>query len=294
MARFRLCSLLLLGLSLGCGEPAAALAPVTVDAVAGRPTRVPGLRVLTLNLAHGRGTAFHQLSTPDAVFVANIGRAARLIERLAPDVVALQEADAPSGWSGGFDQVAAIGQQTGLGNWFHGIHGRVGLWGLGGGDMAYGTALLTRLPFTASRSVAFDSSWRDTKGFVVATVRGPGAFGEVDVVSVHTDFLNDEIRQGQVAVLVEALRRRGRPLILMGDLNSQWRAAGFEVAALAGALGLVAYEPDGAQPTYPSVDPDRRLDWILISEGLVFGHHEVIDTVVSDHRAVFAVVHRGR
>ncbi len=167
----------------------------------------------------------------------------------------------------------------------HGIHARADLLGF---QVAYGTAILARDAMEDRASLAFERGWRDTKGFVVATVRGPGGMGAVDVVSVHTDFLSAQVRAAQIAMVVEVLKARGRPLIVMGDLNSEWSGPNSGVAHLAAALNLHAFAPEVQAGTFPADSPKRRLDWILISKGLAFAHHEVLEDVVSDHRPVLA------
>ena len=63
------------------------------------------LRVMTLNLAHGRGEAFHQLFQKSTTIIQNLDEISAMLKREQADVVALQEADAPSFWSGNFHHV---------------------------------------------------------------------------------------------------------------------------------------------------------------------------------------------
>ena len=72
--------------------------------------RAQPFRVMSLNLGHGRGEGVHQLLTSDVGIHDNLERVAGLLKREAPHVVALQEADGPSIWSGGFDHVATLAE----------------------------------------------------------------------------------------------------------------------------------------------------------------------------------------
>ena len=63
------------------------------------------LRIMTLNIAHGRGDSFHQLLQRSATTVANLDVIASLLKDSGADVVALQEADGPSFWSGNFSHI---------------------------------------------------------------------------------------------------------------------------------------------------------------------------------------------
>jgi hypothetical protein len=70
------------------------------------------LIVASLNLAHGRGDSVNQLFVSTPTIRANLGRIAKLLRRERPDLVALQEADGPSRWSGGVDHVAYLAEQA--------------------------------------------------------------------------------------------------------------------------------------------------------------------------------------
>ncbi|MBW2257254.1 MAG: endonuclease/exonuclease/phosphatase family protein [Deltaproteobacteria bacterium] len=214
----------------------------------------------------------------------NLAALGLLVAREAPDIVALQEADGPSAWSGRFDHVSALASFAEYPHLARGDHAEIGKL-----PLDYGTALLGRLPLEAASSHAFQRSWRDTKGWVVATVTIPGLDGiEIDVVSVHLDFLRGWTRSQQVDRMVEALAPRERPLVVLGDLNCEHGTE--PMSRLVDGLGLHAYEPADGDPTFPSTSPRRRLDWILVSEELRVVSHRTLPDAVSDHRAVVAEI----
>ena len=72
------------------------------------------LKVVTLNLAHGRKDAWHQALLRRAAIQANLDEVVRILRQEQPDVVALQEADGPSLWSGRFDHVAYLSEKAGI------------------------------------------------------------------------------------------------------------------------------------------------------------------------------------
>ena len=59
------------------------------------------LKVVTLNLAHGRRDAWRQALLKRATIRANLDEIVRILIHQQPDVVALQEADAQSLWRAG-------------------------------------------------------------------------------------------------------------------------------------------------------------------------------------------------
>ena len=176
-----------------------------------------GLRVLTLNVAHARRQARHQALLKEPTLRRNLEAIAAVLGRERSDVVALQEADGPSAWSGGFDHVETLARLAGFDHAFRGEHNPFSLGRL---DLSSGTALLSRLPLEAPRSHAFQQNWRDTKGFVAATVT-PDALGgaAVDVVSIHLDFLAERVRRRQIEQLVDRFTGSGRPLVVLGRLQ---------------------------------------------------------------------------
>jgi endonuclease/exonuclease/phosphatase family metal-dependent hydrolase len=198
--------------------------------------------------------------------------------------VALQEADGPSFWSGGFDHVQYLAAAT-----QDSRHVRAGH--AGGLNLSYGTALISDLPLDRPASRTFAPGLFATpKGFLVATLRWPGGSGrEIDVVSVHLDFMRQSVRMAQAQEMIEALAGRNRPLIVMGDFNCEWSDQEATLRTLATELGVRAHRPrTPGQETFPALG--RRLDWILISPELEFVSYRVLEDAVSDHFAVVAEI----
>ena len=108
------------------------------------------LRLLTLNLAHGRVKG-HQFVQTRNRMEQHLDLVASTLRRATPDVVGLQEADGPSSWSGDFDHVAELSSLAGLEHHYHGDHNRVDM---GPVRLKWGTALLSRLTQVAKRSDA--------------------------------------------------------------------------------------------------------------------------------------------
>jgi endonuclease/exonuclease/phosphatase family metal-dependent hydrolase len=235
------------------------------------------VRVMTLNLAHGRGTALHQAAVSSRQIRANLDEVAELIVEEDSDVIGLQEADGSSAWSGNFDHVAYLADAIGFPWYVRGGHAALP-------SLDYGTAILGRPAVVDSDAVNFDTLGPGFhKGYTVSTITLDGV--EVDVLSIHLDPLLGGRRKGQVRQIAEYLEERGRPAIIMGDFNVSWRE-GNPVHWLMERLDLEAYEPgSGKHDTFK----DRRLDWVLITEDVLdFENHWVIHTDVSDHRPVVA------
>jgi endonuclease/exonuclease/phosphatase family metal-dependent hydrolase len=244
------------------------------------------IKVLSLNISHGRNTAVNQLLVDKEQVYQNLDKIALLLNRVSPDVAALQEADAASRWSGNFNHVAYVAQQSGLPCRVHGLHSQTWI-------SNYGTALLSHSRPANFQSVRFSPSWPSKqKGFVSATFEWPVGRRRdpITFVSVHFDFLRARVRDRQVNELVSHLSEIDGLLVLMGDINSQWSDDASHVRILAEQLLLHGFSPeDRALGTYKS-QSGKRLDWILISHDLEFRDYKVLPDIVADHFAIYAEI----
>ena len=251
-----------------------------------RVLRGESLAFLTLNTGHGRNRAVNQVLVSAERTRENLDRIAGALDSVDADVVALQEADGPSWWSGGFSHVDYLRDRTDLDCSVLSSHSDSWL-------ASYGTALLARAAMRESVSVKFPASPPTmAKGFIMSQIIWEAEHGPapVTVVSVHLDFSRRSVRDRQVAILVSTLSGIDTPLVLMGDMNSRWGEERSHVRQLADGLELDAYDPaSNSLGTYKS-SAGKRLDWILVSRELEFVDYRVISETLSDHLPVFAVI----
>lgn len=241
------------------------------DERAASPRQARGeLRVVSLNLGHGRGPARSHLAT--GAHRHHLDAVAALLRREAPDVVTLQEADGPSSWSGGFDHVAHLARATGMAA-AHGHH--VVLPGA-----RYGTALLgaDRLDHALAHTFGVAGP-TPSKGFTLARVHLDGR--PLDVVSLHLDFAIAAVRRRQLAELGHVLASRGHPVVVMGDFNA-------EPAALAPLLARLGLHTLPAGVSFPRLG--GTIDHVAASRELALHRVDVLPDGVSDHRALRATL----
>ena len=239
------------------------------------------LKVMTLNLAHGRKEGFHQLFQDKTTIQANLTEIARILRREKPDIVALQEADNDSFWSGNFNHIYYLAEKA---RFSYSIQGEQ-IKGLG---LSYGTGLLSKFPLTEAISITFTPTPpTPAKGFVVSTIN---IGTEINVVSVHLDFARASVRQRQIEEMVNDLKPFKRPLIIMGDFNCDWSSEN-TLPFLAKALNLQVFQPEASNlNTFPQWWKETRIDWILISSELDFSSYRVMEDRLSDHFAVIATL----
>jgi len=244
------------------------------------------IRVMTLNMAHARNDGFHQIFQGTETARINLDTIRSLISARKPDIVALQEVDRPSFWSGSIDHVDYLTRGTSFMHYINGVHADT--FGL-----AYGTALLSDTALTQPLAVTFKPEHSITpKGFLISTTRladTSGADIKVDIVSVHLEIFSKRVRQKQAIELVRELRTRNRPLIIMGDFNTEWHQSDAVIKYIAYALGLHTFKPDSTElATFPFFG--KRFDWILASSHFTFTSYKVLSEKVSDHKAVLATL----
>lgn len=241
----------------------------------------PLLKIMTLNLAHGRKDGFHQILQRKTTIAGHLNDIATVLQREQPTVVAFQEADGPSWWSGNFNHVHYLADHANYAYSVQGEHVK----GLG---LSYGTALLSKLPLKDAVSLTFTyTPPTPAKGFLVSTL-DTGI--NINLVSVHLDFARSSVRRQQIEEMIQHLKPRGKPLIIMGDFNCEWTSE-TTLPFLAEQLNLHAYQPT-ATPlnTFPQSTKATRIDWILISAELEFVTYQVVEDVLSDHLGTVATL----
>ena len=250
------------------------------------PTACNTLNLVSINLAHGRKDSMNQWLVSRQKTRKNLDDIAEFLLQVNADVVALQEGDSASAWSGGFDHVAYLAEKAGFPYYVYSEHARIIM-----GN--YGTAVLSKWPVRDAVGLTFAATPPTaSKGFTLAQIEwcdpmAPNKAVLLDVVSVHLDFSRKSVRKEQIDELVEVVRPRDNPLVIMGDFNSEWLARQYTVDSFADSSPLHVY---GAAKEDLNTYKDQRLDWILLSRDISFKNYRAEEAVLSDHRAIFATI----
>lgn len=176
----------------------------------------------------------------------------------------------------------------------HGVHNRRG----GRYHLNYGNALLSRFPVHHSESVSFGRGTVGEKGFLFAEVDTPA--GRLPLVNVHMHHRSRPARLRQVAHLMDYIdtlrahrgaRWRTWPVIC-GDLNNPSHHPD-ATSTLLGYLEqfenytlLPKGKPGRAALTFPSLWPQRALDYIYLPSDCARPEVSVVRSYLSDHRPV--------
>jgi len=248
------------------------------------------LRLVTFNIAHGRGLMPIQGMTSARKIRLNLRKIAKLLTRLQPDIVAIQEIDERSRWAGNFDHLDYLRDFTDLPHAVFGINNRrEGLI-----NLAYGNAFLSKHPIVESETIVFGRSQVGEKGFL---------FGEFDVnglrvplVNLHLHYASRIHRFRQIDRLLAYMKEkeRLRPVrwnvspIVCGDFNNPGSHLGDATSSLLSHLydmdDYTLHPREGK--TFPSPLPSRLLDFVFLPPGCDDVRSEVVKSLLSDHRPV--------
>jgi len=244
---------------------ACASAPIT--------TQAQSLRVMSYNIEYG-----HE----------GLDSVAAVIREQHPDIVGLQEVDVHWSERSNFaDQAALIAKATRMNYRFAHIYE------IANADPSkppreFGVALLSKYPiFAFTNHEITRHSTQDTAaapapmpGLLEAMVNVNGQI--VRVFNVHLDYRREpDVRKKQVAEILSYIVGDAGLIILTGDLNASPDAP--ELQPLRDRLSDIWR--DGADPglTYSVEKPEKRIDYIMTSDGFCPGKARVAPVHASDH-----------
>lgn len=247
------------------------------------------LRLVTFNIAHGRGLTPIQGLTSGRKIRANLLKIAHLIRRLEPDVVALQEIDECSRWAGNFDHLRYLQEHAGYPYAVFGINNRrTGLL-----NLCYGNAFLSKHPIVESETIVFGRSQVGEKGFLFVELECGDR--RVPLVNLHLHYRSKQHRFVQTDRLLAWLREKQKqrhphwatPLIVCGDMNNPGHHSDATATLLShlSDYGDYTLHPQSGR-TFPSPLPTRLLDFVFLPTACHQAKSEVIRSFLSDHRPV--------
>lgn len=197
------------------------------------------------------------------------------------DIVGLQEVDSMCERSGKIDQPAQLSKLSGLGSYF------TRHFPYQGGS--YGQALLSAYTVTHLENVSlpvFPLSSGKSVSMLVADVEI--AERKITIAVVHLDYRNQESRLHQINVLWDHLKDKNKNLILMGDMNAFPNSDEMQRIR----ENFIVYPFIENAYSFPAVNPDRRIDFVLVRKGsdLRIVSESVGNVPYSDHLPVITTI----
>jgi len=166
-----------------------------------------------------------------------------------------------------------------------------GSWHYGDAHYGFGNALLSRWPVEQIEVRHYQAKDMLRRSCLIATVNYQGQ--SLDVFVTHLSHLPppNAVRQQQLAELVQWVGQSRNPWVLLADLNTDSRSGELE-ALLALAHPVFQTQPEWLDtPSFPSLEPRERIDFVLFSAAFELLSMEIPDTAgSSDHRPVIATL----
>lgn len=238
------------------------------------PESLQTLRLLSFNIQAGTSTAhYHHYVThswrqilPHSRRTENLDAIAGMV---APyDMVALQEVDSGSLRSGFINQSRYLASQAGMPFWCHQSNRKVG-------TVAYaGNGFLSRFEPDAVEEFRLPGVIPGRGSLVVRFGKGDAGL----VIAVVHLALGKRARKLQLEFLSRQLGPHAN-LVVMGDLNTPVSSP--EVQDFCRRLDLST--PTEGLPSYPSWQPQRAIDHILLTQPLLSLNPRVLQVTYSDH-----------
>lgn len=238
---------------------------------------IPPLRLMCYNIAAGNG---------------DIDAIADVIRAFDPDIVALQEVDVHWGSRSEFiDQAEYLAASLEMHVFFGEIYAFESL--VEGIPLRrYGLAWLSKTEFQNTDNHYLSRLSTQTDPPELMTLPG---FPEVSIdwhgqsvflFNTHLDYRPDPtVRSKQIDEMLGLMAQRDGAIILAGDLNARPNAP--ELSPLFEVL-QDAWIHDDPGYTFPSHQPDRRIDYILHNDRIRVRDIQVPATLASDHLPVVA------
>lgn len=266
--------------------------------------RVTTVRVLSFNIAHGRGATNDNWKGGADGKVQRLVDIAELIHDSTADVVVLNEVDFCSTWSGHQNQARAIALQAGFPFW---VEQRNFDCRFIYGSWKFGNAVLSRFPIVATGAVDFpalrtsEQILAGCKQGVICTLQLSKS-QQIRILAVHLDDRSEDIRAASAKIIIEAAESSPVPTFAVGDFNSTPRLFPHsqKTTQSENAMDLLIESdqfhaalqtpPQQDDMTFSSTSPAQVIDWILIPGNCFFTDFRTIPSRLSDHRPILADV----
>jgi len=255
----------------------------------------PPIRLMTFNIAHGRGLGFYQGFMSRNRLERNLLKIAKLMVDMQVDIAALQEVDEHSHWTKKINFIEVLQEKGGFAYAALGIHNKREH---AQKPLAYGNVILSRFPIQASEHHPFGEATLGEKGFLYAQMQIYDQL--LDLINVHLDYRSRKRRLLQIQQLIHFLSQKKwtTPPIICGDFNALARKKADAVEHLTHYIGMnhtytICPYNTGTFPAHmPIKKLSRAVDFFLIPTCYRLSDCQVMLRYLSDHRPVLAQIQK--
>ena len=203
---------------------------------------------------------------------------AKVINDAQPDFVAMQEVDKNTHRAKEMDLTTELAIRTGMAPLF----GKA--MDYDGGE--YGEGVLSKHSFLQTQNIALPySEGNEPRAALKTTTILP--WGDtICFIGTHLDHLEDDgDRVKQAQAINKRMTDKTRPCLLAGDLNDTPNSQTINILE---EVWESSYNKSHPKPTYPSVNPSRKIDYVMFypkNKWRVLKTEVIQDSIASDHCA---------
>ena len=261
---------------------------------------VKAFSILIFNIAHGRGIENSNFREGGQAKQDRIREIAEFVKQQNADIVVLNEVDFCCTWSGHQNQAEQIAKIAGYR--YRGEQRNLDF-GFAYGCWQFGNAVLSKFPIVNTTEIDYPAkstveAWFAGKksGAIFSIQFGSNDLG---ILPVHLEHRSEDVRNDSAKVILKHLQTLDCPTVLAGDFNSTPVGSDgaastpdgqntMDTLAKSGKFSFPAVSNNGYEPTFPSTNPTKAIDWILAPEACGLLEYRVIECKLSDHLPVFA------
>lgn len=247
---------------------------IGMDFIRGRVKLYMQIKVMTFNIQHGRDFIKRDINLP---------MMADVIRNQQADIIGLNEVRGKGTHVDYQEQAQIIGEDLG----FYYYFGKA----IDLPQGPYGNALVSRFPLTEMETIIIpDPEIKDEKVLCYETrciIKAKIVELNLTVLISHFGLAQSEQRNA-IRTLIEELKKIEGPCIFMGDLNMTPEDE--KIKQIEGYLTDVSVKLQGNKLSFPSVNPERKIDYIFGNEFIEIVRAEIPEIVASDHFPHTAIV----
>ncbi|MGI6537298.1 MAG: endonuclease/exonuclease/phosphatase family protein [Caldicoprobacterales bacterium] len=237
------------------------------------------IRLVSYNIQHARD---HIRSIKEDKDIIDFDLTAKAIKSQNPDIVVMNEVRNEGNHPTYKDQTKIIAEKTGFNYYKFGeaIRFEPGL--------PYGNAILSKYPITEFEIIKIpdpevkdEDIYYETRCVIKAVVNIQGK--KITVFGSHFGLAQSEQRNA-VETVIKLLGQCDMPHVLMGDFNMD--PDDEKLKPIYDRLTDTAKYFDKPKLSFPSNNPEHKIDYIFVSDEFKVIFADIPDIVVSDHRMV--------
>mgnify|MGYP001159187152 CR=1 FL=1 len=232
------------------------------------------MHIMSYNVHHGVGM-------DDELDLARI---AQIIMSEGIEVAGLQEVDKYFGErSGHQDQAKEIADMLGY-HYCYGANVEYGQVPETNKTRQYGTAIISKHSIISFENTLLSSFGEEQRGILKATINYEDT--PIHVYNTHLA-LNEDQRATQIKEIIQIMSKEKGPKVLLGDFNMEPTLPSWQYLIKETGFTDCFADVQNAD-TFPSTNPNKRIDFLLINDKLTCTKAHVVHSLASDHLPLIA------